>query len=304
MKSLGPHCLLGECPLWDPRLNRLYLIDIDGRNVHRIDPDSNVVETKSVPGRPGSMVLTPDVDRLVVALEHQLVELRWDSGTTMALVDLESGGPGKRLNDGRCDPAGRYWVGSMDDPHDAMTGSGTLYSVSIASGAEAADSESRFAVSEHRSGICVSNGMAFSPDGTVMYWADSPRGTVWRYDVDLDSGERHGERVFLDFSQGLPGAPDGACVDESGCYWVACVTGAAMLRATPDGRVDRIVDLPVNLPTMPAFGGPDLDTMFITSISDGVEGAASNDGHKLTRGGVTLALDVGVRGVVEPLFGL
>ena len=98
-----------------------------------------------------------------------------------------------------------------------------------------------------------------------MYWADTLHETVWAYDYDLAGGERRNERVFLDFTP-LPGRPDGACVDESGCYWIACVGGFAVLRVTPDGRVDRTVELPIRRPTMPAFGGADLGTVFVTSI--------------------------------------
>ena len=293
MTPIGPQCQLGECPLWDPRLNQLYLIDIDGRAIHRLNLDEESTETRMLPGRPGSMVLTADPGRIVVALEHELVEMAWVSGDLNPLVKLEAEGSATRLNDGRCDSRGRYWVGSMDDPHDALERRGSLYSVTVDGQIKGAD-DLQFVVSKHRSDVCVSNGMAFSPDGLVMYWADSPRRTVWRYDIDPDSGERYGERVFLDFDQGLPGAPDGACVDESGCYWVACVTGGAVLRATPDGQVDKVIDVPVNLPTMPAFGGPDLDTMFLTSIAD--------DGPGQAGGGVTLALDLGVRGIAEPFF--
>ncbi len=290
MTPIGPQCQLGECPLWDHRLDRLYLIDIDGQAIHRVEPSSDSTETRMLPGRPGSMVLTADPDRVLVALEHQLVELTWSTGVISPLAALESEGPGKRLNDGRCDPSGRYWVGSMDDPHDALIGAGKLYRV---------DPGPTPVVSQHRSGIYVSNGMAFSPDGLVMYWADSPRGLVWRYDVDPDTGGRRNEQVFLDFDQGLPGAPDGACVDEDGCYWVACVNGSAVLRATPDARVDRIVDVPVAMPTMPAFGGSGLDTLFVTSIADVTSAPPGDDG---VEGGQTLALDIGCRGVPEPVF--
>lgn len=287
MTPIGPRCELGECPLWDARTGHLYFIDIDGRAVHRMNGLTHEAETRTLDGRPGSMVLTRDPDQLVVAMEHQLVTLSWANGDVSQLVDVEAEGPGKRLNDGRCDPAGRYWVGSMDDPHDAMAGRGQLHRVSPTGVAGEVE------ITRHRTGIGVSNGMAFSADGTVMYWADSPRGLVWRYDVDPDTGDRHGERVFLDFSHGLPGAPDGACVDEAGCYWVACVNGGALLRAAPTGDVDMLVDLPVDKPTMPAFGGSSLETIFVTSIADESDGS-----------GTTLMLDVpGVRGLPEPLFG-
>lgn len=282
---------LGECPLWSGREGRLYWIDIDGRAVHCLDPSSETTETRRLPGRPGSVVLTDDPDRLVVATEHELVDLTWSTGEVTSRLDLEPAGPGKRLNDGRCDPAGRFWVGSMDDPPTELSGRGRLHRID-------AGADGELSAAEQRSGIGVSNGAAFTPDGRTMYWADSLRDTVWAYDLDPDTGERRNERVFLDF-QLLPGRPDGACVDEAGCYWVACVMGWAVLRATPDGRVDRIVEMPVEMPTMPAFGGDGLDTMYVTSISNGGSFEAA-EGKDLA--GSLFALDVGVSGLPEPYF--
>jgi sugar lactone lactonase YvrE len=149
-----------------------------------------------------------------------------------------------------------------------------------------------------QSGVGVSNGLAFSPDGAVMYWADTTRDLVWAYDYDAASGMRRNERVFLDFSS-LPGRPDGACVDETGCYWVACVYGWSLLRATPAGAVDRIIELPVEKPSMPAFGGSDLDTLYLTSISTG--GSVPLAPGQPWAGGL-LALVPGVKGLAEPLF--
>lgn len=282
---------LGECPLWSGRDGWLYWIDIDGRAVHRIDPATEATESRELPDRPGSAVLTADLDRLVVALEHELVDLTWSTGEVSPRLQLEAAGPGKRLNDGRCDPAGRFWVGSMDDPPTRLEGRGRLHRVDAAP-------DGTLSTSELGSGIGVSNGMAFTPDGRTMYWADTLRDTVWVYDVDPDTGERHDERVFLDFTR-LPGRPDGACIDEAGCYWVACVTGWAVLRTSPHGRVDRIIELPVEKPTMPAFGGPDLDTLFVTSIGDG--GSFESAGGQELAGSL-LALDVGERGIAEPHF--
>lgn len=284
---LGLRDALGECPVWSGRDHCLTWIDIDSRLLHRLHPADGRYESRILPGRPGSFVLTDDPDRLVVAVEHEIMDLSWSKATVTPRLRLEEPGTPTRLNDGRCDPAGRYWVGSMDDP----SGSG------------------RFAASLHRvdaglqtatvqGGVGVSNGLAFSPDGSVMYWADTRRELVWAYDYDLATGERRNERVFLDFST-LPGKPDGACVDETGCYWVACVYGWAVLRATPTGEVDRIVELPVEKPSMPAFGGPDLDTLYITSISKGGATPASPD---QTMAGALLSFTPGVRGLPEPFF--
>ncbi len=279
--------LLGESPVWSGRDHCLYWIDIDARLVHRYRPDDHRNESRRLPGRPGSLALTGDPDRLLVAVEHRLVDLTWSTGAVTPRLDLESGGSPTRLNDGRTDPAGRFWVGSMDDPAYSGHRAGTLHRV---------EPDGRTAAV--RSGVGVSNGLAFSPDGTVMYWADTTRDLVWAYDYDEVTGTPSNERVFLDFGD-LPGRPDGACVDESGCYWIACVYGWTLLRVTPDGDVDRRIELPVEKPSMPAFGGDGLDVLYITSISTGGSVPCS-PGQPLA--GALLAIDVGVRGLPEPLF--
>jgi sugar lactone lactonase YvrE len=149
-----------------------------------------------------------------------------------------------------------------------------------------------------RSAIGVANGLAFSPDGRTMYFADTHRDTVWAYDYDVATGDATNERVFLDFGP-LPGRPDGACIDEDGCYWIACVYGSMVIRVTPDGAIDRRIGLPVEKPTMPAFGGPSLSTLFITSIGGG--GSHQTDPAQPDAGGL-FAIETGVRGLSEPRF--
>ncbi|HUP55414.1 MAG TPA: SMP-30/gluconolactonase/LRE family protein [Methylomirabilota bacterium] len=279
---------LGECPVWDPDEARLYWIDIDGRAIHRYDPASGLDEQRAAPGRPGSLALTGVAGRLLVALEGRLALFDWDPATWRDWVALEPEGAGNRLNDGRCDPGGRFWVGSMFDPSSARKATGLLHRV-----------EPDGTSVTVRSEIGVANGLAFSPDGRTMYFADTHRDTVWAYDYDLATGDATNERVFLDFGP-LPGRPDGACVDEAGCYWVACVTGGMVLRVTPAGVVDRRVRVPVDKPTMPAFGGPGLSTLFITTIGGG--GSHQVDPSQPEAGSV-FAIEAGVKGLPEPRFG-
>jgi sugar lactone lactonase YvrE len=284
---LDIRALLGECPVWSGRDRCLYWIDIDSHLVHRYDPEQEHSDQRLLPGRPGSLALTHDADRLLVSMEHQLVDLTWSTGHVTPRTRLEADSIATRLNDGRTDAAGRFWVGSMDDPTYSGDHAGTLHRVDPGGDSEAI-----------RSGVGVSNGLAFSPDGSVMYWADTTRDLVWAYDYDVESGLPRNERVFLDFSE-LPGRPDGACVDEAGCYWVACVYGWAVLRATPEGDVDRVIDLPVEKPSMPAFGGSDLDTLYITSISTG--GSVPLAPGQPWAGAVLTTVP-GVKGLPEPLF--
>jgi sugar lactone lactonase YvrE len=280
---------LGECPLWSDAEQTLYWVDIEGRAIHRFDPATGIDESRSVPGRPGSIALTADRGRLLVALENGLAFVDWDSGSCDRWLDLEPAGTGNRLNDGRCDPAGRFWVGSMFDPTSAGRSTGLLHRVGP-----------QGEVVVVRSGIGVANGLAFSPDDATMYFADTRRETVWAYDFDPASGEPANERVFLDFSRpDLPGRPDGACVDQDGCYWIACVYGWSVLRVTPDGVVDRRIDMPVEKPTMPAFGGPSMTTLFVTSIGEG--GSRPLAPGQPNAGGV-FAVETSTRGVAEPRF--
>jgi len=280
--------ILGECPLWSGVEQRLYWVDIDGKAVHRFDPESRRDEWRDLPGRPGSLAVTATPGRLLVAMEHELVWLDWASRRVEPWLDLEPPRPGVRLNDGRTDPAGRFWVGSMYAPTSAGRFDGMLHRV-----------EPGGEFTTTRSGIGVANGLAFSPDGSAMYFADTLRDTVWVADYDMASGEASNQRVLMDFA-GMPGRPDGAGVDETGAYWIACVGGWAIARITPLGVVDRIIPVPVAWPTMVAFGGPDLRTLFITSI--GIrEGAATVDDQQ-DPGGL-FALDPGVAGIPEPVFG-
>lgn len=275
---------LGECPLWDPRMGQLYSIDIDGRTVHRTQPATGATASRHLTGRPGSIALTSDPGVLLVAVEDQLGWLDWETGALTTWLPLATGGPHNRLNDGACDRSGRFWVGSMHE--DASESTGLLHRV-LDSG--------RSSVIRRNTG--VPNGLAFSPDGGAMYYADSLARTVWAFDYDSSTGEPSSERVLTDFD-GLPGTADGATVDEDGCYWIACVFGSAVARITPSGDIDRLVELPIDKPTKPAFGGTDLDVLFVTSIGGGGSHERPDDPGLSGR---LIAIDVGVRGVHEPI---
>lgn len=149
-------------------------------------------------------------------------------------------------------------------------------------------------------GVGVPNGIAFDADRGRMYFADTPTRMVLVADYDTDTGERHDVRPFLDYAD-LPGKPDGGCVDADGCYWSASIYAWSLIRVTPGGRIDRRIQVPVEKPTMPAFGGPDLDIMFVTSIGD-AGSKPSAPGRKGFTPGDLLAIDVGVQGRPEPVF--
>ena len=284
----GP-ALLGECPLWSPTEAVLYWVDIDGREVHRFDPATGADTARATPGRPGCLALTSDPGRLLLASEGELSWFDWDRGEITPFVRLEDEATGNRLNDGRTDPAGRLVVGTMwPETGDGKT-TGSLYQV---------EADGSFTVL--RRGVGVPNGIAFDPVNGRAYFADSPTRTVWVWDYDAETATRSNERVFLDYRD-LPGAPDGACVDADGCYWSASVHGWAVIRVTPDGDVDRRIEVPVEMPSMPAFGGDDLSTLYVTTINPSRPGPVTEaDG---LASGSLLAIDAGVQGVVDPVFG-
>ena len=280
---------LGECPLWSELEQVLYWIDIDGHAVHRYDPSTGTDEARPIGARPGCCALTDEVGRLLVATEHQLIWLDWGTGETEPWLALEDPSSGNRCNDGRVDPLGRLVVGTMWPDTREGKSSGSLYRI-----------DGDGTVETLTTNLGVPNGLAFDADRNLMYFADTPTLTVLVADYDPDTGERHNVRPFLDYNQ-LPGKPDGACLDADGCYWSASIYAWSVIRVTPDGRIDRRVELPVEKPTMPAFGGADLSTLYVTSIGSG-ESRTSADGATHFMPGDLLAVDLGIQGRPEPSF--
>ncbi|MEO0491914.1 MAG: SMP-30/gluconolactonase/LRE family protein [Actinomycetota bacterium] len=282
--------LLGECPLWAPDEQVLYWLDIEGRVLHRHDPSTGVNATRGMPGRPGALALGAGPGDVVIAMEHELVHFRWDDPAGFAaLHTLEEPGTGNRLNDGRTDPAGRFVVGSMWADSAAGRSTGTLYRV---------DADQATAM---RTDIGCPNGLAFDAGRGRVYWTDTPTERVVVADYDPATGTWENERLFLDYAD-LPGKPDGACVDAEGGYWSASVYGWSVIRVSPEGTIDARIDLPVEKPSMPAFGGPQLDTLYVTTIGAGGSVPSAPGRNGFVPGSV-LAIDgLGVAGLVDPVF--
>lgn len=279
---------LGECPIWHPPEKKLYWIDINAHTLNRFDPASGGNEVCQLPEQIGSFALRRQ-GGLLVALRSGFYFLDWDSGALSPISDPEAHLPDNRLNDGRTDPAGRFWAGTMRDPQDPAQRTGSLYRLGT-------DLQCSPMVTD----LGVSNGLAFSPDGRIMYHADTNRSvqTIWAYDFDVDAGAIANKRVFATTHE-LPGRPDGACVDADGFYWSANVDGWQLVRFAPDGRLDRTIPLPVQKPSMCAFGGENLEILYITSISTG--SSTSLEPGQPQAGGI-FACEPGVRGIAEPLF--
>ena len=276
---------LGECPVWSERDQTLYWIDIYAGRLNCFNPSTGANRVWQHNEPIGSFALCMDGTALL-ALQSGLFRYDLVSEKLTPLAHPERHLPGNRLNDGRCDGQGRFWVGSMQDPVDPSNPRGALYRMD-------ADLSCRRVAG----GFFVSNGLAFSPDGRTLYHSDSYVAvrTIWAWDIDADDGAISNRRVFVD-TKGMPGRPDGAAVDADGCYWMAANDGWEIVRFTPAGRVDRRIALPVAKPSMVAFGGPRLDTLYITSIRP------TTDLEGQPQAGSLFAVDAGVKGLPEPLF--
>jgi L-arabinonolactonase len=275
---------LGEAPVWDVAEQALYWVDIEGRTLFRLEPASGVVQSWSFAERIGSFALRRNRG-LVCALASGFAFFDPESGAVEWAARPEAMIRRNRFNDGKCDRAGRFWAGTMDDRLAEHTGSlfrldpdGTVHRMDGAIG--------------------IPNSLAWSPDDQVFYFADTMDGTIYAYDFALKTGGIANKRVFATM-QDQPGSPDGSTVDAEGFLWNAQWDGWRLARYAPDGRVDRIVDLPVQKPTSCMFGGPDLRTLYVTSAIWDLSADALR--AQPWAGGV-LALDVGVAGLPEPRF--
>ncbi len=277
---------VGECPVWCPVEGVLWWTDIVSRMVYRLDPSGGDVRSWSLPGRVGSFALRAD-GSLVAAMEGHFVGIDLAAGVVETIATPEPGVHVNRMNDGRCDRSGRFfWAGTMHDrrPREPR---GALYRLAP-DGAWTREGE----------GFHVSNGLAFSPDGARMYHSDSSASTVWCLDYDPDTGSVGNRRELLRLAP-EDGRPDGAAVDAEGCYWSACFGGAQVLRITPEGEILERLPVPVSNPTMPAFGGPDLATLYVTSAS---EPCSPEELAERPLSGAVLAVELAVPGLAEARF--
>lgn len=250
---------LGETPLWCARTGRLWWLDIERPMLHSLDPATGAHSAEAHAARFLGSVALRQGGGQVLALDLSLYLRPEQGGPLQHLATVEQDRD-NRLNDGRVDPRGRLWIGTMDNAlHRA---NGALYRVDP-------DGTSHRLFGE----VIVANGIAFAPDGRRMYFADTRRYRTWVMDLDPEDGMPINRRPFADFTLGQE-RPDGACVDTDGCLWVAMFGGGKLLRLTPEGRIDREIRLPVSNPTCACFGGPDLRTLFVTTATKFLSEAA------------------------------
>lgn len=276
---------LGEGPLWDVEEQRLYWIDsFDGR-VFRCTEDGREIRCWDVPQKIGSMCLRR-AGGAIVSLQRGFHTLDFKTGDVELIHDPEPGRPQNRLNDGKVDRQGRFVAGSMDCMEEGPNAN--LYRL---------DPD----LSVHRidTGIIVSNGPCWSPDGRTLYFTDTWSGEIRAYDYDTETGAVSNRRSFTSF-EGRDGAPDGATVDAEGYVWSALVYGGKLLRFAPDGSLDREIDMPVKKVTSVMFGGPDLDVLYVTSMAKPPLPRFPDDGQ--LRGSLFAITGLGIRGVPEARF--
>ncbi len=275
---------LGECPLWDDQAQALYWIDSHAQRVRRLEPESGAYREWRLPTAIGSIALC-ESGRLLAALADGFSYLDLDSGAVTPLAGVTHAAERIRLNDGRCDRAGRFVAGSLVLGRNEPLGA--LYQV---------DARGRVQVLEQ--GIAIANATCFSPDGQWLYFTDSRTRKIRRYPYDLATGRVGTPTVWVD-TAALDSAADGATVDSQGGLWTALVETGQMARFLPDGRLDRLIDMPVRHVTCPCFGGPDLDVLYVTSISH--SGNALKDEHP-DAGALFAVHGTGVRGLREARF--
>ncbi|MFK7889443.1 MAG: SMP-30/gluconolactonase/LRE family protein [Granulosicoccus sp.] len=271
---------LGEGAFWDAPSQRLWWVDITAGLIHAFDPVS--AENKTLKwGEAVGCLCVCESGQLLLATRTGFHLYSMATGERRAIADPEASLLYHRFNDGTTDRQGRFWAGTMKEggtPQQA----GCFYRL-----------DPDFTISRHFDKAFTTNGLAFSPDGRTMYLSDSNASvrTIWSCDYDTDTGTPSDTRVFFDTRE-VDGRPDGGTVDADGCYWMAGVGGWQIVRITPAGKVDRVIDMPVEKPTKPMFGGRNLDVLFVTSIG----------GDQPLDGGLFALTGVGTTGVEQTRF--
>jgi len=258
-------CELGESPFWHPHEQMLYWVDIPGKKIQRANVHLGTVDTWDMPSEPGCIAPAAS-GGLVMALRHGVFRAHSWGGPLQRIATLDYDPSRMRANDGKCDPLGRFWIGTMDESraaHDAA-----LYCLDGRGGGTPN-------LSRKAGPATTANGLAWSPDGRTLYWADTPAHVVWAWDVEPATNTLRAQRTFHQFppkpadwqfgQAGYPGRPDGAAVDVDGNYWVAMFEGGRLCQFAADGRLLAEVPTPLQCPTMACFGGDDLRTLYLTS---------------------------------------
>lgn len=282
--ALDVKASLGECPVWSIDEQALYWVDINAPSLNRFDPATGSNTAWPMPQSIGCFALRQR-GGFIVALRDGLWLASANGKLERKVAEAPYDPAHHRFNDGRADAKGRLWAGSMNENRDASTAALYRFDPDGALASVIGD-------------VTISNGLAFSPDRRTMYHADTPARSVDAYDFDVDTGHVANRRAFARFS-GETDRPDGAAVDSDGCYWSAFYRGGKIVRLSPRGERVAEYAVPAMCPTMCAFGGPDLKTLYVTSARQ------MRDADELSRlplsGGI-FAMRVATPGMAEPKF--
>jgi sugar lactone lactonase YvrE len=276
---LDARAALGEGPSWDAATRSLLWVDILAGRIHVFDHGSGRDRTLDV-GRPVGAAIPAEDGRILACLQGEVALVDRETGVRELVAPLEPDVSANRANDAKCDTRGRLWLGTM--AFDAAPNTGTLYRL---------DLDGPTPVVER---TACSNGIAWSPDDRTMYYIDSMAGGVDAFDYDVETGAPSNRRRLIDVPDEGGQLPDGMCVDADGYLWFCVWEGARVERRAPDGRLDRVVELPVRRVTSCCFGGPELDCLFVTT-------ARSDELEEPGAGGV-FSVAPGVRGLPTNQF--
>lgn len=280
-------CILGESPIWSPAEGALYFVDIYNAMIHRVNPAGGAHDSWPIETEIGSIGFTKDKTKLIAGLRSGIViyDLAKKSFETIADPDGKGRLNELRMNEGKVDRGGRFWVGTMRDPGRAADG--VLYRVGTDRSVDVVMRD-----------ITVPNATSWSPDGRIMYFADSPTRTISSFETDPSTGEIGERKVFVTVPEG-EGFPDGGTVDAEGYFWGCRIFGGKIVRYDPDGEIDREIALPTPQVTSCAFGGPDMTTLYVTTAS------MRMDRDQLAAdpmAGRVFAIETDVKGIAEPAF--
>lgn len=274
---LDSQCALGEGPIWHPGRQQLFFFDINEQTLFAVTADGEIADSWLFNEIVAAAAIIDD-HTLALATETGLKQFDLATGGMNRINEIEADNALTRTNDSRVHPSGAFWIGTMTkSEEEAPIGSVYHYR--------------NGALTTLKSGISIPNATCFSPDGTIAYWSDTPSKKIMQCSTDQATGLPTGEwTLFADVS-GHRGYPDGAVVDSEGYLWNARWGGSCVVRHAPDGSVDRIIEVPVSQVTCPAFGGPDLKTLFITTASKNLS-AEQLAAEKVAGGLFAIAVDV------------
>lgn len=279
---------VGESPVWMAAERALYWVDIPAKALHYLK-EGQALQTWQASEQIGC--IAPHAQGgFIAGMESGVFHLRPQQGGELheaLLASIAHPTEGMRSNDGRCDRQGRFLIGTMLMNMASSRQEGSLVCY-----------QNNSQLSTVVNGLYTANGLAFSPDGRTLYHSDShPQSQlIWAWDYDMQTGAPSNRRVFVDMNQ-FPGRPDGAAVDEDGCYWICGNDAGLIHRFTPQGKLDQSLAVPIKKPAMCAFGGADMKTLYVTSIRP-----ANVDLSDQPLAGGVFALRPGVRGMPEPFF--